>query len=89
MGHKKETQPSDLEGCVSFIFKKIPRSCRVLQSSEPAKAGRAPTRQFGLGLSLSRHCREIGSLFMGVGSERKCSIAYTAGQDAYTTKSRA
>jgi len=69
--------------------KKIPRMCRVLQSSEPAFAGRVPTRQINLGRSLSHHCREIGSLFVGVGSERRCSIACTAGHMFYTIKSRA
>ena len=68
---------------------RIPCLCRVLQSSEPAFAGRDPTRQFRLGQGLSRHCREIGSLFVGVGSERRCSIASTAGHIFYTIKSDA
>ena len=62
-----------------FIFK-ITLQCRVLHGSEPAFAGRVPTRQISLGLRLSHPCREIGSLIVGVGSERRCSIASTAGQ---------
>jgi len=40
--------------------------------------------KFRLGRSLSRRCREIGPFLVGVGSERRCSIARTAGHFSYT-----
>ena len=42
--------------------------CRVQRSSEPAFAGWDPPRELRLGSGLSRHAREIGSRYVGVGS---------------------
>jgi hypothetical protein len=84
--HRLPLEPGSSRKFSVFYCMKIPRLCRVLQGSEPAKAGRVPTRQVSLGRSLSHPCREIGSLLLGVGSERRCSIASKAGHMFYTIK---
>ena len=71
-----------------FQFLKIPRSCRVLQGSEPALAGGVRPGTSALARAYRVMRREMGPLVRVLVQDGGCSIANTAGQLSYTIESR-